>query len=137
MDMKTYPYNTPEDIIELVEKREYDGMELLAHELATLRAEDLATINDLFKSLCEAEELIREIRDNEVNPQDEAGKFLRDHQPSELSKARQELQDAVKRMEAVSQTELQRVWANGHRTRLAPCIDAVRARLISAAKGES
>lgn len=95
--MKTYPYNTPDGIIKLVEKREYDGMELLAHELATLRAEDLATINEL----------------------------------------RKELQDAVKRMEAVSQTELQRVWANAHRTRLAPCIDAVRARLISAAKGES
>jgi hypothetical protein len=95
--MKTYPYQTPEGIIELVEKREYDGMELLAHELATLRAEDMATINDL----------------------------------------RKELQDAVNRMKAVSQTELQRVWSNAHRTRLAPCIEAVRARLIQAAKGES
>jgi hypothetical protein len=78
------------------QEREYDGMELLAHELATLRAEDLATINDL----------------------------------------RKELQEAVKRMEAVSQTELQRVWANAHRTHLTPCINAVRARLIQAAKGE-
>lgn len=38
--MKTYPYQTPDGIIELVEKREYD-------ELLKLRAEDIATINDL------------------------------------------------------------------------------------------
>ena len=49
--MKTYPYRTPEGIIELVEKREYDGLASLAHELATLRAEDMATINDLRKQL--------------------------------------------------------------------------------------
>ena len=30
-------------------------------------------------------ELLRQIRDNEVNPQDEADKFLRDHVPSKLS----------------------------------------------------
>ena len=52
--MKTYPYQDGDRLIELVEKREYDGMELLAHELATLRAEDLATINDLRKELQEA-----------------------------------------------------------------------------------
>lgn len=40
--MKIYPYQTPEGIIELVEKREYDKLSLLAHELATLRAEDMA-----------------------------------------------------------------------------------------------
>ena len=34
----------------------------------------------------EARELLREIRDDEVNAQDEADKFLRDHAPSELSK---------------------------------------------------
>jgi DNA repair exonuclease SbcCD ATPase subunit len=31
-------------------------------------------------------EILREIRDDEVNAQDEADKFLRDHLPSELSK---------------------------------------------------
>lgn len=36
-------------------------------------------------------ELLREIRDNEVNPQDEADKFLRDGVCSELSKCRQAL----------------------------------------------
>lgn len=68
--MQLYPYPTPEGIIDLVRKTEYDT---------------------LFQSLCEAEELIREIRDNEVNAQDEATKFLRDHKPSELSKLRSEL----------------------------------------------
>lgn len=54
----------------------------------------------------------------------------------ELNVAKANLIDeAVKRMEAVTQTELQRVWANAHRTRLAPCIEAVRARIIQAAKG--
>lgn len=42
--MKIYPYQTQEGIIELVEKREYDGLSLLAHELATLRAEDIAKL---------------------------------------------------------------------------------------------
>jgi len=42
----------------------------------------------------EAREVLREIRDNEVNPEDEADKFLRDHVPSELSKVREQ-RDAV------------------------------------------
>ena len=37
-----------------------------------------------------AREVLREIRDGEVNPEDEADKFLRDHVPSELSKVREE-----------------------------------------------
>jgi hypothetical protein len=74
--MKTYPYQTPEGIIELVEQREYD----------------------------EAIELLREIRDNEVNPQDEADRFLRDHQPSELLKARQELDEMKRLLESEKST---------------------------------
>jgi len=38
----------------------------------------------------DAREVLREIRDNEVNPEDEADKFLRDHVPSELSKVREQ-----------------------------------------------
>ena len=45
--MKTYPYHTPDGIIELVEKREYDELLKLVHDLANLRAEDMAKINDL------------------------------------------------------------------------------------------
>jgi len=49
--MKIYPYQDGDQLIELVEKREYDGMEELANELAMLRAEDMATINDLRKEI--------------------------------------------------------------------------------------
>lgn len=45
--MKTYPYNTPDGIIELVEKREYEELLKLVHDLANLRAEDMATIDAL------------------------------------------------------------------------------------------
>ena len=93
--MKIYPYQTPEGIIELVEKREYDGLSLLAHELATLRAEDMATINDL----------------------------------------RKQLQDAVKRMEEVPVKELDYNWDNTGESAL-DGFEAVRTRLIQAAKGE-
>ena len=64
--MKTYPYQTPDGIIQLVEKHEID---------------------QLIERLAKAEELLREIRDDEVNAQDEADKFIRDHQPSDLSLA--------------------------------------------------
>jgi hypothetical protein len=39
----------------------------------------------------EARELLREIRDGEVNPEDEADKYLRDHVCSELSKEREKV----------------------------------------------
>jgi hypothetical protein len=39
----------------------------------------------LQSKLDDALELLRQIRDNEVNAQDEADKFLRDHVPSKLS----------------------------------------------------
>ena len=48
----------------------------------------------------EARELLREIRDDEVNAQDECDKFLRDHVPSELSKVteqRDRLAEALRR----------------------------------------
>lgn len=52
--MKIYLYQDGDRIIDLVEKREIDSMELLVNELATLRAEDMATINDLRQHLQEA-----------------------------------------------------------------------------------
>ena len=51
MEMKIYPYQDGDRLIELVEKREYDTITLLAHDLANLRAEDMATINDLRNQL--------------------------------------------------------------------------------------
>ena len=61
--MKTYPYHTPEGIIELVEQREYDEILNLALQLANLRAQDMATIKDqtvLIERLANALALITE-----------------------------------------------------------------------------
>jgi len=61
--MKTYPYHTPEGIIELVEQREYDELAELALKLANLRAEDMATIKAqsvLIEKLANALALITE-----------------------------------------------------------------------------
>jgi len=93
--MKIYLQMDGDQLVEYVEKREYDGLSLLAHELATLRAEDMATINDL----------------------------------------RKQLQDAVKRMEEVPVKELDYIWDNTGESAL-DGFEAVRGRLIQAAKGE-
>lgn len=76
--MKIYPYTTDDGIIELVRKDELDN----------------------------ALELLREIRDNEVNPQDEADKFLRDHQPSELSKLRADNAELLTRLNDAREAHL-------------------------------
>jgi len=94
--MRIFPYQNGDQLIELVEKREYDTITLLAHDLANLRAEDMATINDL----------------------------------------RKELQAAVKRMEAIPVQELDRIWDDAPGGSPLVAIDAVRDRLIQAAKGE-
>jgi len=70
--MRTFPHMDGDQLIELVEKREYD---LLAQE----RADFGALVDKLERELNGAKELIREIRDNEVNEVDEATKFLRDY----------------------------------------------------------
>ena len=88
--MKTYLQMDGGQLVEYVEKREYDGLSLLAHELATLRAEDMATINDL----------------------------------------RQQLQDVVKRMEAVNWES----WADVPSTHAA--LEGLHSELIQVAKGE-
>jgi len=57
--MKTYPYHTPEGIIELVEQREYDELAELALKLANLRAEDMATIKEMREAIREAHDAIK------------------------------------------------------------------------------
>jgi vacuolar-type H+-ATPase subunit E/Vma4 len=59
--MKTYLQMDGDQLVEYVEKREYDGLSLLAHELATLRADDMATINDLRKQLQDAVKRMEEV----------------------------------------------------------------------------
>ena len=110
--MKTYPHQENSEIIELVRKDEHDAVvrelqKLLAdanrgaERNAHINRSFAGQINQLHSDIQElnatkdehdkALELLREIRDDQVNAQDEADKFLRDHQPSELSKLRVEL----------------------------------------------
>lgn len=96
--MKTYLQMDGDQLVEYVEKREYDALSLLAHELATLRAEDMATINDL----------------------------------------RKQLQDVVTRMEEVPIHDLKVAFREAGTKYNFQCdaIEAVRARLILAVKGD-
>ena len=61
--MKTYPYMDGDQLIELVEQREYDEILKLALQLANLRAQDMATIKDqtvMIRTLANALALITE-----------------------------------------------------------------------------
>ena len=59
------------------------------------------TIKEVTEQRDEAREVLREIRDNEVNPEDEADKFLRDHVPSELSKVREQRDRLAEALESI------------------------------------
>jgi hypothetical protein len=61
--MKTYPYMDGDQLIQLVEQRDYDELAELALKLANLRAEDMATIKDqtaMIEKLANALALITE-----------------------------------------------------------------------------
>jgi len=98
MEMKTYPYHTPDGIIELVEKREYDLLALALHDMQSLLESEKSTRNHII-----------------------------------------DLQDVVKRMEEVSSDDLDEIWfgKTGSDFNFDEAMEAVRTRLISAAKGES
>jgi predicted nucleic acid-binding Zn-ribbon protein len=78
----------------------------------------------------EAREVLREIRDNEVNPEDEADKFLRDHLPSELSKVREQRDAVTLRL---GNTQERMFDAERQRDKLADAVNA--ATVLIAAKG--
>lgn len=63
------------------------------------RNEMFAELKMLKSELAMAQEILREIRDGEVNPEDEADKYLRDHIPSELSAARKERDELKAKLE--------------------------------------
>ena len=84
----------------------------------TYKAGDFAQmktrIAELEAQLAEARELLTEIRDNEVNAQDEADKYLRNHDKSELSKVRVALEAAqkdAKELARIAELEAQLVKA--------------------------
>jgi hypothetical protein len=61
---------------------------------------ELYKVTELEAQIEVMRELLREIRDDEVNSQDEADKFLRDHAPSELSKMREAIKAAHEALRA-------------------------------------
>lgn len=57
--MKTYPYMEGDQLIQLVDVREYDELAELALKLANLRAEDMATIKEMREAIREAHKIIQ------------------------------------------------------------------------------
>jgi hypothetical protein len=93
--MKTYLQMDGDRLVEYVEKREYDAVVLALHDMTNLLDSEKSTRNHMIKRGAElerelnaAKELIREIRDNEVNAVDEATKFLRDYPINEHNKCK-------------------------------------------------
>lgn len=96
------------------------------HQIKADEARFFAEVADITRLsytewLAGATELLREIRDDEVNAQDEADKFLRDHVPSELSKVtvqRDRLAEALEQLMAyqprstVIATNERHAWSN-------------------------
>lgn len=153
--MKTYPYMDGNQLIELVEQREYDEILKLSLQLANLRAKDMATIKDqtvMIRTLANALALItEEYKDRRFqfgdeylwqkhegnNPLPTAFAALDAYESANPEPIANPIDEAVKRMEAVSDEELNKVHWNGD-----GCVNSyaannrVRARLIQAAKGE-
>ena len=123
--MKTYLQMDGDRLVEYVEKREYD-------ELLLLLASEKSTRNHLIKRGAELE---RELDDMKSQRADFGA--LVDNLERELNAAKQELQDAVKRMEDVTDADLVLAyWAGSHSTLVHEGANRVRTRLIQAAKGE-
>lgn len=66
----------------------------LVQETQAQNTQLIEQVSRLIREKQTMRELLREIRDDEVNAQDEADKFLRDHQPSELSRMREAIKEA-------------------------------------------
>ena len=157
--MKTYPYHTPEGIIELVEKRELDQ---LVERLADAReshlaasARDVQTIQrqsvmlERFAKALEFYALGNHIGTETSDGSGdlwvsggEDGKLARSalsaYESANLEPVANPIDEAVKRVQAVPMYELDEIWFE--RTGLEWDFDAamerIRTRLISAAKGE-
>lgn len=154
--MKTYPYQTPNGIIELVEKREYDKLHAANAELIerlrerteshlAASARDVQTIQRQSVLLERMANDLRGLANMPEYDQDDAhrlrhiaSKALAAYESSNL-KLVNSIDEAVKRMEEVSWRELEKLWdeapigESGEET-LANEYNAVRTRLIQAAK---
>ena len=61
--MKTYPYQNGDELIELVEKKEYDAMTFLAHDLASQVADFGVFVDKMERELNAAKKLIEHLED--------------------------------------------------------------------------
>lgn len=148
--MKTYPYHTPDGIIQLVEKRELDQLII---RLADAReshlhasARDVQTIQrqaimleKFAKALgrCTFRDWFASDDTGEVIVALDAGEVrsaLSAYESANLEPVANPIDEAVKRMEAVPVSHLRNLHTNS-RT-ISDGVEAVRARLIQAAKGE-
>ena len=152
--MKTYPYMDGDQLIQLVEQQEYDELAELALKLANLRAEDMATIKDqtvMIEKLANALTLITEEYEDRRfqfgdeylwqkyegnNPLPTAFAALDAYESANFEPVANPIDEAVQRMEAIPVTELDWIWDNTGETAF-DGFEAIRARLISAAKGEA
>jgi septal ring factor EnvC (AmiA/AmiB activator) len=108
--MKIYLQMDGHALVEYVEKAEYDLLRFLPDYLKSELKAANEILADSRAKICQLEH--------------------------ELNQAKQELKNAVKRMEAVPVQELDRIWGITGDCEL-DGFEGVRARLIEAAKGES
>jgi len=90
------------------------------HKALALLADRVATIAyDPVRPLAFAEAVANHIDDlrEDINHGEEV-------RLADLRAGQRGIEAAIARMEAVPNTELERVWSNAHRTRLMPCIEA-------------
>lgn len=90
-----WQHNLPADFARKLERERDEAREALSG-----RTVSCAQCDKSAKKLEAIRELLREIRDDEVNAQDEADKYLRDHEPSELSKMRDTIKEAHEALRA-------------------------------------
>ena len=148
--MKTYPYHTPEGIIELVEKRELDQ---LLERLAEAReshlaasARDVQTIQRQAVEISKWQALAEVLRQAlqriyfedifDLTMRDIASKALAAYESANPETIPNAIDEAVKRMEEVPVLELNKLHFDAMDYGNFNDIEAVRARLIQAAKGE-
>ena len=144
--MKTYPYQDGDRLIQLVEKRELDQ---LLERLADARESHLAAsardVQTIQRQAIMLKRLVRALRDiawvtetghRDYWTGDTAFTALTAYEASKLEPAANPIDEAVKRMEEVPVLELNKLHFDAMDYGNFNDIEAVRARLIQAAKGE-
>lgn len=152
--MKTYPYQTPEGIIQLVEKRELDQLiERLANARESHLAASVRDVQTIQRQSVMLERMANALRsvnslkgddfiqsdnvwsDASVSAFHQSLTALAAYESAILEPVSNPIDEAVKRMEAVPWKELDLAWDYA-RGGFKESVNAIRAILIRAAKGE-